>query len=305
MRNKLIGGFICVLIFTSVKTAFTANGWSDDFESAPSDGIPEDWEIYAYDRGDTGGDSPATPLTDDKYHVRVRNGALMAPYYNLEEVGGLMILSEAFHNSTVAYGTWSFDWIVSEESHTDHGAFDTIAFILNSENSIWDRDGLTESGWAADKTGYLLYLMSRSKSELGFAPAFPAVGPGISFFKTTDTFSWGKSRKFCQNVYGTHHIDIQRTPEGEFKIYYDNVPIIKDSDDKVTTSEKFLFSSFQGDSGIDNLEITEEITTITPPETTPPEFYCPDFPIELILIAVTGVVIVAYVVWFLKKGKKD
>ncbi|MFX0207706.1 MAG: hypothetical protein ACFFDT_17085 [Candidatus Hodarchaeota archaeon] len=303
MRNKLVGVFICVLIFSSVKSTSAVNGWSDTF---PVDGAPDDWEFYAYHRGDTGGDSPATPLTEEKYHIRVRNGALMAPYYSLAAEGGLIILSEALRNSTLAYGTWSFDWIVSEESHTDHGAYDIIGLMANSENDIWIRDGLTESEWAADKTGYGLYLLSRSKSELGYDPTFPVAGPGITFYKGTDSPSWGKRKVFCENVYGTHHIDIQRTPEGEFKIYYDNVLIIEDSDNKVTTSEKFLFSSFQGDSGIDNLVVTNETTIIDPPETIPPELDCPPpFPIELILIAVTGIVIIAYVVWFFKKGRKD
>ncbi|MHA2248574.1 MAG: hypothetical protein ACXADY_26750 [Candidatus Hodarchaeales archaeon] len=298
-KIEIVGCIIILLATPSSVAIIGQTSWSDSF---PEDGAPEVWQFYAYNRGDGGGDSPHVPLTDDKYHVRVRDGALMAPYYSVSSEGGFFaIRSEAYHNSTAVLGTWSFDWIISEESHEDHGAIDYIGFIFNGKNDLWNRTGLDETAFMVGKTGYGLGLISRTKSELGIDPAYDPAGPGITFFKVNDTVSWGQSRKFSKNIYGTHHIDIQRTSEGEFRIYYDSVLIIEDTDNWLNVSEIFVFSSILGDSGIDNLVVTEEITTITPPATTPPELIDTVNFEHFLFVSLISIT----VLYFLKRRKKN
>ncbi|MHA2032270.1 MAG: hypothetical protein ACW99A_03950 [Candidatus Kariarchaeaceae archaeon] len=273
--KRLISFVLVVILLSTIQPLSGQTDWSDDF---PVDGAPNDWEFYAYERGDGGGGGPHIPVSDDNLHIRVRNGVLMAPHYNDLPYGyNFAIRSEAYHNSTQAYGTWSFDWITSAEVERTHGAIIDLSFIISSENDLWNMSGLSSQEWIADKTVYGLTLVSRTKAHLGAGLGWKAAAPGISLvIIEKGLFEYVDIHEFEQNIEGTHHIEIQRIETGEINVSYDQDLILNyipnnQSFGHVAESEKFAYSSIIGDSGIDNLEISSIIdppTTITTDSTT-------------------------------------
>jgi hypothetical protein len=54
--------------------------------------------------------------------------------------------------------------------------------------------------------------------------------------------------EFASNITGTHHIEIERDLQGKFKVSYDSQVVIQFTDNTASTSERFGFLSFKGDS---------------------------------------------------------
>lgn len=273
-NNQLLKGLISLVIIAillnSRQPVTAISDWSDNF---PVDGAPADWEFYANLRGDGGGGGPLVPVNDDALHIRVRDGALMSPHYQDTSYGyNFAIRSEAYHNSTQAYGTWSFDWITSSETDRTHIAIDAFMFIATKGDSSWNISGMNDEETAfAGRTAYGLTMNSRSKQEMGASPTWEAAAPGFTLFiRDEGVGGYVEFHELAQNIEGTHHIEIQRneTETGRIKIYYDQELIIEHSSSAATVSEKINYWSLLGDSGIDNLQISNVNIPITSESST-------------------------------------
>ena len=194
--------------------------------------------------------------------MRVVNEILRAPNSTDFETA-----ADALYNNSVAYGSWSFDWLVVNGS--DHLAYDAVAFMFTDTRNSYNMTGLTEAEYLMNCNGYSLLLISSSKTA-GIAGA--AI-PGISLASYTPSYTILSTHEFANDIVGIHHINISRNLQGEFSVYFDSELVIEATDNGTTTSERFLIVSFKGDSGFDNisvkdLTIDETITTTTTTTTT-------------------------------------
>jgi hypothetical protein len=108
----------------------------------------------------------------------------------------------------VAYGNWSFDWHVSNNQNT----YDGVEFIVtdHDERPYNGSGKVFGAGGDGKFSGYVLSLISY----------FTDFGPGIGLLRfnqeskptTLDTHT------FNAKLSGTHHIDIIRELNGQFKI---------------------------------------------------------------------------------------
>ncbi len=162
-------------------------------------------------------------------------------------------VSQAEHASSVAYGTWSFDWAVVPGDN--HQSVDMVSFMVNGYAS----DALNPlPDNSPNGTGYYLELYS------GDMIAFMGESEGPSIILTSYNGSVWRKHQFSNYITGSHQIDITRSSLGEFRVYFDGTLIIGAVDNSITTSEKFILTSWIGDSAFDNIIVSSSIKTITP-----------------------------------------
>jgi hypothetical protein len=179
-------------------------------------------------------------------------------------------LNCARHNSTVNVGTWSFDMFVPDD---DYG-FIRVEFMSNgaSLGAHGNMSWVAVSAWfyGTEPEFYLLYGLGSSKALL----------------KTID-----------RPLQGWHHIDVSRTSDGHFYVYF-NGTLEADMVSNSVTSSAYLQVLCNNVSGaaIDNLVVTDTNYT-TPPPTTPP-------PLPLEVIAIGGgvaVIVIVVAIVFLRR----
>ncbi|MHA2253558.1 MAG: transcriptional regulator, partial [Candidatus Kariarchaeaceae archaeon] len=175
------------------------------------------------------------------------DGALTSPHFDAFKDS-----AHAYHDSTLAYGTWSFDWEISG----DNRSFDAVEFILSDTKYNYNWTGIYE----LDKgiMGYGLALGSYNVSSVNSAT------PGLDLIKLYSNNGLFtpvslKSHSFDGPIEGTHHIDITRSTDGEFKVYFDSDMVIQTTDNQITTSEKFAFTSWIGASSISNIVVLDDV----------------------------------------------
>ncbi|MHA2497467.1 MAG: hypothetical protein ACXAEI_18495 [Candidatus Hodarchaeales archaeon] len=161
-------------------------------------------------------------------------------------------VSQAEHASSVTYGTWSFDWAVAPGD--DHQSVDIVSFMVNGYAS----NRLEPLPHSLNVTGYYLHLLSGDRTGWVSDPDRPSIT------LTSYNGSAGGSYKFPSLITGSHQIDITRSSLGEFRVYFDGTLIIGAVDNSITTSEKFILTSWVGDSAFDNIIVSSSIKTITP-----------------------------------------
>ncbi len=152
--------------------------------------------------------------------------------------------SQALHNSTVAYGTWSFDVYFSDPYAL------TVEFVFNSVEDYYRYDNAANvMDYLSDKTGYALGFQSNT---ILFICYNSVNGHNIAIEKSID-------------LTGYHHIDITRNSDGLFIVFFDKLPIIQYTNTLTTTSKKFGFTSLEGCFQIDNITVDDSavITTTT------------------------------------------
>jgi hypothetical protein len=215
--------------------------WSATFES------PDEWELQGFNF--------ALDFEWDPYFApKITNGVLKMP--NTQETGHL---SQAVHSSTVAYGTWSFDWYIS--AGTSHEAYEVIFFIVNN---YYPTEQSVES--TTDMTGYVLSLTSNEEGVNPSAQYERAVMLS-ECLSTSKLFSLLAYHQFPSALEGLYHIDITRDITGEFNIYFDGEHLFKVIDNTTTTSEDFIFGSWNGDTIYDNLTVSNTVDIDPPPPT--------------------------------------
>lgn len=186
------------------------------------------------------------PLDDPGFSVV--DGVLRAPNHQ-----GYNNKTIARRDSAVAYGTWSFDWLASSV------AYYAIQLILNHPENNFNITGMHEDD--RDFTGYsiLIDTLSSTFPRIYLLKLYKEGGVWIHPALDSHYFDAGFER--------THHIDVTRDSEGQFHVYFDTILVLKATDNDFTTSQKFSILSWSGDSGIDNISVSD---TVDYPSSPPP-----------------------------------
>lgn len=243
--------------------------WNEDFEILSIEDL-DDWDLQGYE------------LVSDSYYevdhgFTIENGELITEdIYVLWPATGHGIFTQirrAIHNSSVVYGTWSFDWRVSRSQHT----FDSVEIMFTDLRHNYN---LTGEFTGVDMIGYTLILDTVTNNEMC-----------IEKFGGTRNFILAR-HPFATTPSGLHHIDITRDLTGEFHVYFDSVLVLTVTDNEITTSEKFIFASFQGNSSIDNIAISNSVDIV------PTDAY---LPILLIAIGAGISLMVVVILIYLKR----
>ncbi|MHA2033016.1 MAG: hypothetical protein ACW99Q_26910, partial [Candidatus Kariarchaeaceae archaeon] len=210
------------IIFPSVYSVQAGKVFSDDFD----DGDLEGWDLWGWNW--------TTPIIYEWEGSMINDNGILT---SENPQNGMW--SYACQESTVAYGTWSFDWLPSAIN-----ARDFVSFI--SEDT-WDWVNSTQI-----KTAYSYYLWLN--------PGNAGVIQGIQLQKhsgTTLDVNVG-TYTALEGLEGWHSLDVTRTINGQFKIFIDGELVIEETDTDVTESTKFCFG-LDGDSAFDNVRISDSV----------------------------------------------
>ncbi|MCE7735556.1 MAG: helix-turn-helix transcriptional regulator, partial [Candidatus Heimdallarchaeota archaeon] len=154
----------------------------------------------------------------------------------------------ATRNSTTAYGSWSFDWNIGENNES----FATIEFISNDATSNYNWTGLKAPERGLN--GYGLVLSSYAH------PSYTTYYPGVNLVRLASGEASGfRNIKFDSDQNGTKSIKIDRDSTGKMDIYYESELILSWTENTSTTSQKFMFTSWVGNSSIDNIIVKDEM----------------------------------------------
>lgn len=260
---------ILVLFSLSPSQVSAAPVWNEDF-GTPSVENLDGWDLQGYE------------LENDSYYevdhgFTIENEELMAEDIFVQwQASGHGIFTQirrALHNSSVVYGTWSFDWRVSRSQHT----FDSVEIMFTD---LRDNYNLTGEFTGFDMIGYTLILDTVTNNEI----CIEKFGGITNFILARHHFATTPS--------GLHHIDITRDLTGQFKVYFDSLLVLSVTDNEITTSEKFIFASFQGNSSIDNIAVSNSVDSV-PTDA--------NLPIQLIAIGAGISLMVAVILIYLKR----
>ena len=133
MKNKVFAKilpFIITLLILSTTTQVQAALiWEEDFE----EGIPDGWELDSYDIIN----GIYEPV--DEPTISVVDGVLVG--FGYQEVPKRL---RAQRDSTVAYGTWSFDWLASSHASI------SINLIFNDPVDNFNWSGVSDSNYSVN-----------------------------------------------------------------------------------------------------------------------------------------------------------
>ncbi|MFX1249784.1 MAG: hypothetical protein ACFFBQ_20525 [Promethearchaeota archaeon] len=292
MKTNIVGIIICVVIFTPVNVASAESDVSDNFD----DGDLEGWELETFYTTDI----DKVPVVRGKILVENQNYRLFLPNpSNSSHVG----LNGAFRNSTQVNGYWGFDVDVTDGSV---GGFMFIYRDVTPETDFAD-----EEWYNAKPNGFEGYFFGIyteiSEGQLLLARMdadFTNSGPNATLLEDAllDSIDFAD---ICLSPYGVFHIDITRTPSGNITVYLNSIKIMSAIDTVYNISEQISISNFLFDTYYDNIEVNND-STFVPDDMKLPGNCPPSFPpVEFFLLVITGIIITAYVVWFLKKGRKE
>ena len=245
-KNLMIILFIGIVFLVPITRGSAAIVWSEDFEA-----VPPDWDFYGYDYVDD------VFVYNNTAAPSVENGVLKMP--NTQEGD---TWSHAVRTSTVAYGTWSFDWMVPEG--TDHESLITVFIMINDMPRDFNGTSLSPP---YEHNGYFINIKSGSAGPSGLADKSIRFGEYITNHVYTHI-----EHVFDEPITGAHHITITRDTHGEFNIYFDStVPVLTYIDLSTKYSELCIFGSWYGDSVFDNITVSSSVDypTTTVPTTEP------------------------------------
>ena len=186
--------------------------WQEDFENPPFD----DWTLGGYKvSGDLVYLTNQTP--------RIENGRLYTGNINYWPNG-----TGAYHDSTVAYGTWSFDWIVPSELENQQNVGDHI-FLISNLPIYLNGSEMTPP----TLNGYVI----------GMAVSFELIATNPGTFFTFGEINYGIYREMGEytdpNPFtGVLHIDITRDNDGWFRVYLNSScePVIEEENNRYKKS---------------------------------------------------------------------
>lgn len=246
------------------KTAFVVSqsgGWSDDFNDGNIDG----WTVQGWNR--TADPPTALPgnFTADDYTLRA---------YDDET-------NQAYHTSTVAYGSWVFDYhsVPTPNNHS------YVAFVSGPATEFdgpgWEATVPYEYGivvvngeFASFNNTFILYR--RNQGNINVIPL---------------------GEHDVDVVSGWYHINITRDFEGNFEVYFNDTLEITAVETGYTTSEIFSFYTHAGPA-LDNIVVTprEPETTTSTTTTTTTTTQVDGEPLDITLLLIAGGVIAVVVV---------
>ncbi len=270
LKWLLILGVITLFPLTQVSAEVV---WEEDWEHGPPF---DEWIFQAYSYNEVDGFQPNASAAPAVVDGVFKTNALSALF------GYWGAQSGAYRNSSVAYGTWSFDWII--EPGVEHESYVNVFFITNKFHEENITGNFAEISHYPNSSGYFLNLQS--------SPAGPFSTARIRFEQFGTGRIVSQSYNFAGSISGTYHIDITRSPDGQFYVYLNYVntstqPIISIKETIITTSETFGFGAWFGDSGIDNISIDNEvvITRTTTATTTTTADGGPGFQFEVLVLS--------------------
>jgi len=245
---NLIAGFtmlvLCVSVCTTSSDATVI--WSDDFNNGNYDG----WLIC------------------NNTVVNPPSAWSAANHYLQIDQGDSGTIS---HPSTLAYGTWSFDFKANGTQVTT-GQGLSIGFISNDINDA--TDVVNPEDWSCYGLKIRAAITTEGKE---FYLSLTKWYRGV--FTTLD------SSDSYLPVVGWHHIDVSRTTGGLFQVYVNDSLILQGTDTEMTTSELFVVSLADWNM-VDNVVVDD----------APPTDWLP-----IAIIGASAVVIVAVLVIILKR----
>ncbi len=170
---------------------------------------------------------------------------------NSTAVGGVLRHLEtewsyAGHNSSVTFGTWTFDVDIQEPVNEYHFS---IAFLSEPFDDDWLTYGVVGSAY-----GINFYIHDTGTTEIRISKADHDTGV-VHMDSYTEV-----------NMIGWRSIIITRELSGQFYVYLNGTLILKAKDLQHTTSERFYFLS-HGGPAIDNVTVSDTIDyDAAPPE---------------------------------------
>ncbi|MHA1960499.1 MAG: hypothetical protein ACW99U_09720 [Candidatus Thorarchaeota archaeon] len=221
----LLQGSILATALSNTSTAQAVSmqdpSWSDDFEGGNFDG----WTTYGALEGNK---LPG--------NFTITDGALIARGINW---------NLAIHDSSVAYGTWSFDVYPVDREHNEL----LVSFILENH---------TVTEWWIN--GYMVQFVT--------GPYRGYTEPMITLLRQV---RWGVDVVWIGeaptgNLTGWQHIDVTRDRSGHICVYLNGSLYLTAVDRLITSSTLFCFAGESGQ-GIDNVTVTSEVIMID--EATP------------------------------------
>ena len=196
--------------------------WSEDFD----DGNISEWNIY--------GINATGPLPDE----------LCIGNFSLD--GGILRATGeewniASHNSTIAYGTWSFDMDVQIPEDETHYI---VAFIQYQFSQRDLDEGRLSPGYALG-----FYFNIGGNQEIRLIRGSHDLTPKALFL---DYY-------YNQDITGWKHFIITRDPLGQIYVYMNETLILEGKNTDYTTSERFSLST-HANPAIDNIIVNDTIT---------------------------------------------
>ncbi|MHA2226740.1 MAG: hypothetical protein ACXAC8_16125 [Candidatus Hodarchaeales archaeon] len=230
-KRKLIIGLtfsiLFVIPFTQQVSATVI--WEEDFEVGPFD----EWYLQGYNYTDV-----FEPID---YFPTIENGRLQMPNSRDWSING----SVALRNSTLAYGTWSFDWYITLGEN--HETFEDVWLLSNL--------ALNQTGLAHDDPYLNAYILNMVSASPHPGDAFIVLSK-ITSGNLVELAEWD----FDGPLEGSHHVEVTRdSTNGTFRVYFDNEFLFSKTDNSHTTSERFAIASWYGDGAFDNITLDNAI----------------------------------------------
>ncbi|MFX1317554.1 MAG: hypothetical protein ACFE9D_00325 [Promethearchaeota archaeon] len=255
---------ILILSFLGPTPISAALVWNEDFEISNIEEL-DDWVLQGYEL-------IANHYYEIDHGFTIENGALTAENVNVPWAIYLSQPRRALHNSNVVYGTWSFDWTVSKSQDT----YDSVEIMFTDLEGDYN---LTGPFTGYHMTGYTLILDTVQNNEMYIEKLNGNEGIKLARYNFTTRPS------------GLHHIDISRDLTGQFHVYFDSQLVLQVADNEITSSEKFNFVSFQGNSSIDNIVVSNSVDIIPPSMAS-----------TIIFVVVLGLVILCIIIVIIRTG---
>lgn len=238
---------ICLWLCSSlcgIPTADAVTVWSDNF----SDGDYNGWTVHL--------------------------GGFSASGTQLESTGANT--NHISRASTVAVGTWSFDWHMEVDLSSGGGDVYFLASDLNPAINYMPRSGYSI---VAGLGGFVLRRWENGGSN------------------SMDLYS-------VVNPTGTFSFDITRDADGHIYVYIDGELVMDRQNVLYNTSTHFFFAPFGSGEWLDNIVVsnTVDITppstdpTTTPSDGTPPPAGIPGFPMVAIAIGLVVAILLGILV---------
>ncbi len=233
--------------------------WSEDFDDGDIDG----WTIV---QGNFSVEDGTLRSIVEEFHYAER-----------------WFLSVMYHPSTIAVGTWSFDFMFDSPSESPVIVVD---FMSQTQHQYLG----TSRG-----NNYGFYVGNEYPAQVVLYQDAHFQGPGGSFVERHTTFSGTERQKW-------HHIDITRDEEGRLRVYIDGDLGI-DVVDKAYSESSFLGvmleHSRRGDAVIDNIVVSDTID-VEPSQSEEGSRGIPGFPFESVIIAI---VVGVFIFWRMQQRK--
>ncbi len=258
---KIVGltvSFLLCCIGYCPLTVSSAEVWSDDFNDGNYDG----WTIC----NNTAFNPPS-------------NWSAVNNYLQIEQDDHGTI----YRTSSVAYGTWSFDF-KANETQVESGTAASVSFIGQK-----DINNVTQVAVIEDACGYWLRFRIVSVTE--------GHSIELSLRKWIDGLDHViDSSATKMSVGDWHNIAVTRNTTGGFSVYQDRLLTMQGIDTEMTTCDRFTFSTNSWHM-FDNVVVYDEPLIITPTTTTSTET------LDWLLIGtgITAVVLVVVLVIILKR----